>query len=478
MKISNNTKTVLYAVLISISSALVTIFMYKWFSEKEYWNGKSPNYAKYANYYDAVFSGRAQRNFTSTAPTNFIDAASMVTPTVVNIRAFEGKVDAQTGEVNTSIGSGVIISPDGYIVTNHHVVDESNDIEVTLNDKRKFSAKIIGTDPSTDIALIKINAGELPSVVFGNSDSLRVGEWVLAIGNPFNLSSTVTAGIVSAKARNINILDDASSIESFIQTDAVVNSGNSGGALVNTNGELVGINSAIMTHSGNFEGYSFSIPVNLVQKVIKDLKEFGVIQRGYLGISIDNLTTDIAKYLNIKTLDGVYVRSVTRGGAAAEAGIQTEDVITKINNVEIKSTPELQEQVGRLRPGNSLEIDFIRDGQYKHTKVTLLNRSNSTALLNSRDEKILRKLGFELRDLHRDEIQKLGHRAVRVVSITNGSTIAGTNMDPGFIITKINNKSIDSVEEAIENFENAKGKVALEGVYDGYEGNYYYNFNK
>jgi S1-C subfamily serine protease len=300
----------------------------------------------------------------------------------------------------------------------------------------------------------------------------------LAVGNPFNLESTVTAGIVSAKARNINILDDASSIESFIQTDAVVNSGNSGGALVNTIGELVGINSAIMTHSGNFEGYSFAVPANLVHKVIKDLKEFGVVQRGYLGIGIDNLTVELTKYLGINTLDGVYVRTVTRGGAASEAGLQAEDVITKINGIAIKSMPELQEQVGQFRPGNSISIEYIRDGKYQQTKVTLLNRSNSISMVTTQSDKILRNLGFELRELHRDEVQKLGHRAVRVVSITNGSKIAAINMDPGFIIEKINGKTVNNVDEVINMLEDIKGKINFSGVYDGYESTYEYSLMK
>ena len=478
MKLNENTKNIIFAIILSLCSAFFAVFAYRWFEQREYWNVKGPNYSKYANYYDAIFSSRAQKQFLSSAPNNFIESASLVTPTVVNIRAYEGKVDEKTGEVSTSIGSGVIISPDGYIVTNHHVVDGSNDIEVTLNDKRKFSAKLIGTDPSTDIALLKINGEDLPSVVFGNSDSLRVGEWVLAVGNPFNLESTVTAGIVSAKARNINILDDASSIESFIQTDAVVNSGNSGGALVNTIGELVGINSAIMTHSGNFEGYSFAVPANLVHKVIKDLKEFGIIQRGYLGIGIDNLTNEMAKYLGINTLDGVYVRTVSRGGAASEAGLQAEDVITKINGVVVKSMPELQEQVGQFRPGNAISIDFIRDGKAQQTKVTLLNRSNSASLVTTQSDKVLRILGFELRDLHRDEIKKLGHRAVRVTSITNGSKISAINMDPGFVIEKINGKTVSNVDEAIEILEEAKGKISLSGVYDGYESTYEYSLTK
>ncbi|MEO6168788.1 MAG: trypsin-like peptidase domain-containing protein, partial [Chitinophagales bacterium] len=250
-----------------------------------------------------------------------------------------------------SSGSGVIISDDGYIVTNNHVVDDGETIEVILADKQSYQAKVIGTDPSTDLALLKIDERNLPFITFGNSDSVEVGEWVLAVGNPFNLESTVTAGIVSAKGRNINLLRsrDTSAVESFIQTDAAVNPGNSGGALVNTNGELIGINSAIATPTGTFAGYSFAVPVNIVSKVVNDLMKFGMVQRGFLGVQIATLNADLAKAkgLDAKNLTGVYVDGVKAGGAGEAAGLKAGDIITKVNNAPVNTSPELQEQVSR-----------------------------------------------------------------------------------------------------------------------------------
>ena len=278
-------------------------------------------------------------------------------------------------------GSGVIISNDGYIVTNNHVIDRADMIQVVLNDKRTYTAQLVGTDPTTDIALLKIEADSLPTITFGDSDMLKVGEWVLAVGNPFNLTSTVSAGIVSAKARNINILNAAMKIESFIQTDAAVNPGNSGGALVNTQGRLVGINTAIASETGSYAGYAFAVPTSIVQKVVEDLKQHGTVQRAILGVQIADITDRLAKDRNIHTLAGAYVNSVMELSAAHMAGITEGDIITHVNNSPIKTVAELQEQIGRHRPGDEITITLLRNNTSITLPVTLQNRQGTTEIL-------------------------------------------------------------------------------------------------
>lgn len=301
----------------------------------------------------------------SEMPDNFVATSNKITPAVANITAYRGSYRA-------SSGSGVIISQDGYIITNHHVVEGASSYEVTLFNNRELKAKLIGSDPTTDLALLKVEAKGLEAVNFGNSDRVQVGEWVLAVGNPFNLASTVTAGIVSAKGRNINILEGEYSIESFIQTDAVVNPGNSGGALVNIRGELIGINTAIISESGGYEGYSFAIPSNLVLKVIKDLKEYGEVQRAILGVLIADVDDSFAREMDLPSVAGVRIRAVNAGTTAAKAGLRTDDVIIGINDVETRSMPELQEQIARYRPGDEISIEYIRKGKrYRQEKVQL-----------------------------------------------------------------------------------------------------------
>ncbi|MEZ4961046.1 MAG: trypsin-like peptidase domain-containing protein [Saprospiraceae bacterium] len=291
-------------------------------------------------------------------PDDFVETANTVTQTVVNIT-----VKSRSGYDPVSGGSGVIISPDGYIITNNHVIDGGGKVEVTLFNKRIYTAEVVGKDPFTDLALLKINAPGLQAIRYGNSDDVQVGEWVLAVGNPFNLTSTVTAGIVSAKGRNIDILRGLYSIESFIQTDAVVNPGNSGGALVNMAGELVGINSAIMSETGGYEGYSFAIPSNLVKKIIRDLREHGEVKRAILGVSIREVSNEIAADLDLPAVEGVFVSDVNEGSSAADAGLQMNDVIIGINGTKTASVPELQEQIARLRPGDMVSLDIIRYGK-------------------------------------------------------------------------------------------------------------------
>lgn len=443
--------------------------------------------AMYTNYSKEDPLDVPSRNFLSSSPTNFTSAAEAVTPAVVNIKSSNNAEGDWWGSgYSGSSGSGVIISSDGYIVTNNHVIEEGRNIEVTLNDKRKFSAVLVGVDPSTDLALVKIEAKGLAYLTLGNSDSIRVGEWVLAVGNPFNLESTVTAGIVSAKGRSIDILDDDYRVESFIQTDAAVNPGNSGGALVNTNGELVGINTAIITRSGRYEGYSFAIPSNLAKKVIKDLRDFGVVQRAILGVRIDPVTSELAEKLDLPSIEGIYINDVTKNSGAGEAGLKKGDVIVKINGVKTSSIPELQELIARLRPGNSADVEYIRNGKKRKAKVLLKNTSGTISLMGAddtfnskKDDGISEVLGFELRELTSSEKRKLKTKGAYVVSITRGSKIERTNMDPGFIITKVNDRNITTVEDVISELTNAEdGKIMLEGVYEGYPDVWYYAFPK
>ncbi len=472
------------ALIISVSflSSALSVFLYRYFEKPTIIYREAPS-AMLTNYSDPaseMLSGKAQRTFLSSSPTDFISAAEAVTPAVVNIKASQSSdFDFWGGTYGGSSGSGVIISEDGYIVTNNHVIEEGKRLEVTLNDHRKYPAKLVGADPSTDLALLKIDVKGLPSLIFGNSDKIRIGEWVLAVGNPFNLESTVTAGIVSAKGRSIDILDDIYKVESFIQTDAAVNPGNSGGALVNTNGELVGINTAIITRSGRYEGYSFAIPSNLARKVIRDLKDFGVVQRAILGISIDEVTDERAKKLDLESVEGIYVSKVSENSGAQEAGLRKGDVIVKINGVQTSSMPVLQEQIARFRPGNTVKVDYFRNGKRYQTDVTLKNMNGTTALVSSAlDNALLEEIGFEIRDLTEEEIKRLGTKGAKVVSIYRGSKIERTNMDPDFIITRINQKNIRTAEDVADILSEAEGKIMLEGVYEGYPDVWYYEFPK
>ncbi len=414
---------------------------------------------------------------------NFVRASQEATPGVVfiNTRQLIQRDFFGGNSYGTSSGSGVIISPNGYIVTNNHVIENGEKISVTLNDNREYDAKIIGTDPTTDIALLKIEEENLPHLLFGNSDSLQVGEWVLAIGSPFRLQSTVTAGIVSAKARNINILENQQyGIESFIQTDAAVNPGNSGGALVNIQGDLIGVNTAIITQTGKYEGYSFAVPSNLVQKIIRDLKDYGSVQRGLLGINISNVDASIAEELDLPNVEGILISNINPGSAAAESGLKMGDVIIRINNSKVASIPELQELIARFRPGDQVEVGYFRNGKYNIKQVTLKNYINTTDLLSTRmmhggswDD-----LGMEARDLTRAEMYRLETKGVRVESITRNSKLHRTNMEAGFIITKVNKNPISNVDELAQAIDEARHEVIFEGFYEQHDGAYWYTFKK
>lgn len=415
------------------------------------------------------------RTFASSAPTSFISAAERVIPAVVSVRSYmrDGLVSGTAGSSVTT-GSAVIISPDGLVATNNHVIEGARRVRVTLQDRREFNARVIGVDESTDLALLKINATDLPSVYFGNSDSLRVGEWVLAVGNPYSLNSTVTTGIVSAKGRSIDVLRPDDRIESFIQTDAAVNPGNSGGALVNTAGELVGINTAIITNSGRHEGYAFAIPGNLARRVLNDLREYGEVQRAVLGVWIQGINDAQAKRLRLPAASGALITDLTPDGPAARAGLRVGDVMTAINGVSINSSPEMQEQLSRYRPGQRVRVTFIRDGQNREKTVLLTDKTNRPGqLVSDRLDDRLHLLGFELRDLTETEWQKFPGGGVRVVSIFRDSPIAETQMNAGFIITSVDGQPVTGVDALVRMIRRADTPL-FGGVYEGYEGEYYY----
>ncbi len=465
-----------------VLSSLLSVLIYSQFARPNQvvWNSEEGD-VRYTGLVDKLFSNRSNSQFQSSAPTNFIESAAVVTPAVVNIRALleTGNSLWGGGALTGSSGSGVIMSPDGYIVTNHHVVEKSTDIKVTLADKRTYKAKMVGSDPSTDIALLKIEAGELPFIVFGNSDSVLVGEWVLAVGNPFNLESTVTAGIVSAKGRNINILGGGASIESFIQTDAAVNPGNSGGALVNTVGELIGINTAIITESGSYEGYSFAVPSNLVQKVIRDIREFGIVQRAYLGVGIQDLDSETSQEIGLPNAEGVLVNRIAKAGAASDAGLLEGDVIIGLNGTRVRSTSELQEYVGRYRPGDQVALEYWRKGKKNRIALILKDGNNSIGTVRVKGDELDEELGIVMRDLTVEERRRIRIKGGAIVSsIRRGSIVYETNMQPGFVITSVNGDRVSNVMEVVEAIKNVYNSLTLDGYYEGEPDLYSYRFKK
>jgi Do/DeqQ family serine protease len=367
------------------------------------------------------------------------------------------------GPVSSS-GSGVIISPDGYIVTNSHVVENAEKIEVILNNnKRSYTGTIVGRDPSSDLALIKIEAKNLPHITFANSDELPIGEWVLAVGNPFNLTSTVTAGIVSAKGRNLNIVQNQFPIESFIQTDAAINPGNSGGALVNTAGELVGINAAIFSKTGSYSGYGFAIPSNIVKKVVSDIKDFGYVQRAFIEADIIDIDERVLSELKDENVNGVYVRVVVEDGNAEKAGIKAGDLILKVNSHDIDSRAVFDEQLAYHRPGDVVTMTIKRGSEVKDVKVTLTNQRGTTSLEKSKSYHS-DYLGADLEEITKLEKEKYGvTNGFRVFNITNGQ-ISKMNLPEGFIITAFNRKTYTNPTELIQAMESANGKIIIDGI--------------
>ena len=420
-------------------------------------------------------------------PRDFVMAANSSRRAVVSIQSRSTSSNFwRNDSYSSSSGSGIIITPDGYIATNKHVIDEGSEITVVLHDQREFAGVVVSRDATTDLALIKIDAEDLPVITFGNSDSLYVGDWVLAIGNPFRLQSTVTAGIVSAKSRNISILPDQTGIEAFIQTDAAVNPGNSGGALVNTAGELVGINTAIITYSGQYEGFSFAVPSNLAKKILFDLRDYGQVQRGWLGVQIRSVDNEIAKSLGLQTVEGVFVDAVNSDGAAGAAGLQSRDVIIAVNGNAVSGSPDFMEQVGRMRPGDKATIEYIRRGKTRTAEVTLSSNPNSTEA-NMDDparrdglafDPLLDELGLSVRNLSEDEIARMDREGVFVDQVRSGSRIDRINLKASYIITTVNGQQVENVEEFLTAIHDASEMVILDGFYEKLDEKYPYAFRK
>lgn len=380
-------------------------------------------------------------------------------------------------QVQRGSGSGVIISNDGYIVTNNHVIEGAQSIEVSMNNNKNYTAEIVGADPATDIALLKIEEKGLPSVEYGNSDNLKVGEWVLAVGNPFDLTSTVTAGIVSAKARNINLLRpdanrDIFPIESFIQTDAAVNPGNSGGALVNTNGELVGINTAIASKTGSYTGYSFAVPSSIVRKVAEDLKEYGRVQRAFIGVQISDVNEALADEIGLNDVKGVFVGGVVEGGAGDEAGIEEGDVIFKVGTRNVNNVPQLQEEVSRYRPGDQVAVNIWRNGKIKDLTLILKNSNNSTDILKA-VASVDNILGADLTSIEKDLAEELGIAGGVQIKQLTGGPLMDSGMSSSFIITRVDGKQVYDPEGLNKLLSSKNGGVLLEGIYPNGKRAYY-----
>lgn len=383
---------------------------------------------------------------------------------------FYGDRYQQQPQLREGAGSGVILSEDGYIVTNNHVVDDAQKVNVVLNDKREFEAKVIGTDETTDLALLKIDADNLPTIKFGNSEMLKLGEWVLAVGNPFNLTSTVTAGIVSAKGRNIGINQADMSIEAFIQTDAAVNPGNSGGALVNMNGELVGINTAIASQTGSYAGYSFAVPSSIVQKVVSDLKQYGRVQRAILGVSIGEVNAKVAKDYNLNKIEGVIVGGTTPNSGAADVGIKEGDVILSIDDVAVNSPAQLQEQIGKHNPGDQVNVLVKRDNKPKQFKVTLRNMHGDTKIMKATDNEFL---GAKFENITDNEKNKLRiNHGIKIVELKQGK-LRDAGLKSGFIITDVNKQAVNGVNDFEGIIRRAEGGILIEGVYPNGERAYF-----
>lgn len=451
----------------------------------------------------ARFAGLSE----SSARPDFVEVADLVTPTVVHIIT---QVEAKQVEIQREInpfdffngpgfrfempesgprsgsGSGVIISQDGYVVTNNHVIEGASKIKVILNDKRQYDADLIGRDPNTDLALLRIDEKNLPYALVGNSDEVKVGQWVLAVGNPFNLTSTVTAGIVSAKGRNLNLLKDPRraetqySIESFIQTDAAVNPGNSGGALVSADGKLVGINTAIASQTGAYSGYSFAVPSNLMKKIIEDLLKYGEVQRGFLGIQIADVNAELADKENLKEVRGVFVAKVNPNSAAEDAGLKDKDVILSIDDVKVNSSSELQEQVGKRNPGDKLKVIVSRDGKEKIFFVTLKSRDGKTTLDVEEKKDFNKVLDTEFESISRDERLKLKiSGGVKVKKVGSKSILKKAGIPDGFVLTAIDKTPISTTTEVKKLLEDKKGGVLIEGINpDGSRGYYGFGIEK
>ncbi|MGD1891324.1 MAG: Do family serine endopeptidase [Cyclobacteriaceae bacterium] len=475
-------KNILTTVFTAVFASLVTLAAYTYFNEDsrilQVDETTKPAFVNYV----------ADRSATM-APFDFTAAAEKATPAVVHITSVQQSASASRGDEQipeffrdffgdqfrrspqqqrprTGAGSGVIISSDGYIVSNNHVIDDADELTVVLVDNRSYSAKVGGTDPTTDLALIKIDEEDLPYLSFANSDQVKIGEWVLAAGNPFSyLNSTVTAGSVSAIGRSINILQNQYAIESFIQTDAAVNPGNSGGALVDIDGNLIGINTAIASQTGSYVGYSFAVPSNIAKKVVEDLKEYGTVQRGFLGVEIVGINARVADEFDLDVNQGVLVRNVVEGGSAEEAGIEEGDIIMQVDEKKILRNSDLLSYIGRKRPGDNVSVTINRDGKEKTFDMTLKTREGQTTLVRAQRGEMFDRLGaefMELSDEKREEFDLAG--GVEVSRVYPG-ILRQEGIQNGFIITRIDNQPIRSINDLEEALEDKEGGMLIEGIY-------------
>ena len=485
----------------AVFGSLITVATFQWVSNDE--DAVKINYTSSVPLSKIAYAvdeeGKA-------VPLDFTVAAEKVMPAVVHIRStYSGQAPQQTEipeafrdffgpmfpqegpRQSQSAGSGVIINADGYIVTNNHVVKGADEVEVALYDDRVFKAKIIGTDPDTDIAVIKIEEKGLPFLSFVNSNDAKVGEWVLAVGNPFNLTSTVTAGIISAKGRSINILSrntaqGSTAIESFIQTDAAINPGNSGGALVNLQGGLLGINTAIASPTGSYSGYGFAVPSNIVSKIVGDLIEFGVVQRGWLGVSITSVNSQLADERDLEVTSGAYIQAFADESSAKEAGLKEGDVVVKIDDKPIRSNTSLIEYIGTRRPGDKVNITVNRDGKELTFPVVLKTREGKIGPITPEDREAVAALGMELEDVDEEVLEELGlEQGIRVTSLGDGKLARYTDIREGFIITKVNDRPVKTVKEFKQLLESKRSGelVILSGTYkENPKREYNYAFRK
>ncbi len=483
--------------LAAVLGSVCTVASFQWFDKK--------NFAPKAEYVSSIPAAKVAYGIDENGqavPLDFTGAAEKVMPAVVFIRSTQGQSNSggEEGESvdpfrdffgprsprgpSRSSGSGVIINEAGYIITNNHVVQNADLVEVTLFDNRTLKAEVIGTDPDTDLAVIKILEKGLPYLTFVDSDKAKVGEWVLAVGNPFNLNSTVTAGIISAKGRNINILNrnsggGSTAIESFIQTDAAINPGNSGGALVDLNGGLLGINTAIASPTGSYSGYGFAVPSNIVSKIVDDLIKFGVVQRGWLGVTIQSVSSDLVQQKDLNVNEGAYVTGFAEKSSAKDAGLKEGDVIVKIDEALIKSNTALIEYIGRRRPGDKVDVVVRRKGNEITIPVILKSRDGKIDPIKPEERDAFSALGVELEPIDGKVLKKLDiEHGVRIKELGKGRLARYTDMRSGFIVTKINDVPVRSTKEFTELIKKKKqgDLVIFSGTYEDFPREFNYAF--
>ena len=492
------TKQILLMIAVSAGTSLASVFVYS-----KYFNpGTAVQFSQ--SQPPANYAGLFDRGAGGTGPVDFEAAATAAVPAVVHIKAKTNPVqtniqrrrspfsdffgddffndffgDRMQQAPQMASGSGVFITSDGYIVTNNHVVDQADEVTVTLSNKKQYKAKVVATDPNTDLAVLKVDGTGFPYLLYGNSDEVKLGQWVLAVGYPLTLETTVTAGIISAKYRYLGVNQrkakpGANTVESFLQTDAAVNQGNSGGALINTTGQLIGINSAIASPTGAYAGYSYAIPVNIVKKVVDDLIKFGTVQRAYLGIR-PAANGDDGTDSQIKEGDGVEIGEVLDKSAAAESGLKKGDKIIKLDNKAVNTWTELTGTIASYRPGQKVNVTFIRDGKERNLELTLRNSAGNTDIVkNSASD----KLGLELATVDSKKLKEYGlEGGVEIKAVNDGLISDQTTIKKGFIIIRANNKAVKSVDDFNKAVESAGNSMVLEGVYPGYEGVYQYAIN-